>query len=897
MPTMGPHDREDKSLVCVGNMAYDEKLNNNRQHSAAGKLYKTPETSQNRTATDYTSERIVATTPAASKESKAKPIKRIKSQKRKTKRDFNAGNEVKPNKRQKRGSRKLNARKAELQNQFENIFDWTLRQQGLPPGALEYTPDQRKRDETQLEEAILLFKSKIKREGQEQDCPNDLFRVEGMTSTIRDYQTVGAGFMLRLERVRNGHLGGIVADEMGIGKTLQAIACIKAHPPSKKADSNRRGSTLIIVPNQALIKQWAEELERHGGISKKEICKYTGRGKMGARGITGYLYLLASYSQVERDFKLHSSEKEDDEGPLFEVEFYRIILDEGDNIKNYNGSTSKACAKLKGKLKWVLSGTPLRNSVKECLPYFRFLGIDVNENLEQFVNKWGVPKSDEEYDRTMQILATRMIRREGVQFFLGREVCKLPDFEIKDKVLSISEEEEAVSRHLQLAMIRAEREAKEAKESGIVESDPDEPKSNFNVRCIRLRQAADHPLLLEECINKFMEPEEVKALAAELEEIKARKEKIKRETTSSDGHQGLHGNKPSIYDLAVDIKSLLDDVLASYGADGCVKCSSKAELQSLECGHTVCRPCYRDCIDDASAENKKQCKCPQPRCGKTIALLSKIKEEPDEKGLLRKERAKPRSEILQTADGRCLSVIPYGEVNKSRPGDDYNRAQPKSGSLWLSKCDKLGSITPSTKTNAAIEIIKEWQEEAPDDKIVIFTEWIKTAQVLGRMLDEANVNFVYYDSEIPQKTRDRNLLDFKTNPHIKVIVAGMKAANVGLNLTVANRMIIMNPWWNHAAEAQAFGRVKRHGQTKKTYLVRLFADGTIDERIRQLQLDKMEEIKAAMIEGRKPKLLTPKERYWLLTGGPAPESPFAESDEESTGGDDSDSEDSSYHPS
>lgn len=106
----------------------------------------------------------------------------------------------------------------------------------------------------------------------------------------------------------------------------------------------------------------------------------------------------------------------------------------------------------------------------------------------------------------------------------------------------------------------------------------------------------------------------------------------------------------------------------------------------------------------------------------------------------------------------------------------------------------------------------------------------------------------------------------------------MATGNVGLNITVANRMIIMNPWWNSAAEAQAFGRIKRHGQTKETYLIRLFAKDTIDERILKLQKQKGLEIKDAMTEAKKPKLLSSEERYWLITDRHAPESPLIEPD-------------------
>jgi SNF2 family DNA or RNA helicase len=129
----------------------------------------------------------------------------------------------------------------------------------------------------------------------------------------------------------------------------------------------------------------------------------------------------------------------------------------------------------------------------------------------------------------------------------------------------------------------------------------------------------------------------------------------------------------------------------------------------------------------------------------------------------------------------------------------------------------------------------------------------------------------------------------------------MTSGNVGLNITAANRVIIVTPWWNVGTEVQAFGRVKRHGQKKETYLVRLFAQDSIDERMKLLQVDKEEEIKQAMLEGRKPKPLTREEQLYIMTGkrynpdSPRNEKADSESEEsQDSDGDDSDS-DSSYH--
>lgn len=110
-------------------------------------------------------------------------------------------------------------------------------------------------------DAKRVLRSKYHDEGQEPDCENELGRIEGMSTTrIRDYQTTGVAFMLRQERAKNDCRGGIIVDDMGIGKTIQAIACMLSNPQSKKAARDGRGASLIIVPNQGIGKQWVEEM-------------------------------------------------------------------------------------------------------------------------------------------------------------------------------------------------------------------------------------------------------------------------------------------------------------------------------------------------------------------------------------------------------------------------------------------------------------------------------------------------------------------------------------------------------------------------------------------------------------------------------------------------------------
>ena len=122
-----------------------------------------------------------------------------------------------------------------------------------------------------------------------------------------------------------------------------------------------------------------------------------------------------------------------------------------------------------------------------------------------------------------------------------------------------------------------------------------------------------------------------------------------------------------------------------------------------------------------------------------------------------------------TTGGRKISGYVPKSKKKAYPGDDYNGWQPDTSSSaikWLDLCDKNADkpVIPSTKTMAALNLIKEWQEKDPGDKIIVFVKWAVTAKVLGRMLQTENIRFLYYfgaTGGTSSKARDRALKAFE----------------------------------------------------------------------------------------------------------------------------------------
>lgn len=89
------------------------------------------------------------------------------------------------------------------------------------------------------------------------------------------------------------------------------------------------------------------------------------------------------------------------------------------------------------------------------------------------------------------------------------------------------------------------------------------------------------------------------------------------------------------------------------------------------------------------------------------------------------------------------------------------------------------------------------------------------------------------------KTRRRAAVDaMESNENCKMMICGLQVGSVGLNWTWANHVLITDPWWNKCVETQAFCRVQRMGQKKETHLVKLYIEGSIDERLLAMQTRK-----------------------------------------------------------
>jgi SNF2 family DNA or RNA helicase len=150
----------------------------------------------------------------------------------------------------------------------------------------------------------------------------------------------------------------------------------------------------------------------------------------------------------------------------------------------------------------------------------------------------------------------------------------------------------------------------------------------------------------------------------------------------------------------------------------------------------------------------------------------------------------------------------------------------------------------SAKLEALYEQVAEVLEEG--HKVLVFSQFTSLLAFVRRHLDEKGAQYAYLDGS----TRDRGAVveRFQTDPACNLFLVSLKAGGVGLNLTAAGYVYLLDPWWNPAVEAQAIDRAHRIGQTRPVFAYRLIARDTVEEKMLELQRSKRQ-LAEAILEG------------------------------------------------
>ncbi|MFN4314163.1 MAG: SNF2-related protein [Chitinophagaceae bacterium] len=133
------------------------------------------------------------------------------------------------------------------------------------------------------------------------------------------------------------------------------------------------------------------------------------------------------------------------------------------------------------------------------------------------------------------------------------------------------------------------------------------------------------------------------------------------------------------------------------------------------------------------------------------------------------------------------------------------------------------------------EIGRELTENISNHKALIFSQFLGMLALIKTKLDELGVKYEYFDGSTTAPDREKAIQRFQNDDSVRVFLISLKAGGVGLNLTAADYVYIVDPWWNPAVEQQAIDRTHRIGQTKNIFAYRMICKDTIEDKILQLQ--------------------------------------------------------------
>ena len=158
--------------------------------------------------------------------------------------------------------------------------------------------------------------------------------------------------------------------------------------------------------------------------------------------------------------------------------------------------------------------------------------------------------------------------------------------------------------------------------------------------------------------------------------------------------------------------------------------------------------------------------------------------------------------------------------------------------------DPQRASEPSAKLQTLLQHLEQLVDEG--HKALVFSQFTSMLQLVKTRLDERQIAYEYLDGQT--RNRKQRIDHFQEDDGCPIFLISLKAGGFGLNLTAANYVFILDPWWNPAIEAQAIDRVHRIGQSRHVFAYRLICAGTVEQRIAELQQRK-QQLANAIISG------------------------------------------------
>ncbi|KAG7087376.1 hypothetical protein E1B28_013349 [Marasmius oreades] len=424
--------------------------------------------------------------------------------------------------------------------------------------------------------------------------PQDI--LPGLDVRLLRHQMIGVAWMLRKEK--SDDKGGILADDMGLGKTVQMIATMAMNPPA--IDEKETSQTTLIVVPAALLQQWKEEIDtKTNGIMTVHV--HHGKDKLKKTSeVRSKDVVITTYQTLCMDFGLPKNVEDGMEeewlaqhgGVLARTKFYRVVADEAQYIRNRATRASITMTLVKAKHRWMLTGTPVTNSLADIYGLLRFGRFRPWNDWNSFNSHVCRVQSEDALlagNRTQTILAPVLMRRTKDSQLEGEPLLKLPRKHIEIVKLQFSDDERDLYDNFEDRS--KDRINKFIKEGTLLKNH-----AFVLVLILRLRQMCCHPNLILAQAEEYDDPTMLLAGDADKERARAIKSK---------GREWVETVKERF------LKRSETKVLSTYSEDGetsgstCPRCDEpllKVNGRILDCGHEICAECAED-IRNASMDH------------------------------------------------------------------------------------------------------------------------------------------------------------------------------------------------------------------------------------------------------------------------------------------------------
>lgn len=618
--------------------------------------------------------------------------------------------------------------------------------------------------------------------------------------------------------------------QMGLGKTIQSLSLILSRPhpkypisedapryadmsPNSKSAAAKipkevgRG-TLVVAP-LALIKQWEAEIERRTEPSHRlRVLVHHGPNRArDPRALRKYDVVITTYDVIRSEHSQSSSASDGqvDAVGTFGIRWWRIICDEAHTIKNRTAKVSLAACALQARHRWCLTGTPLQNNLDELYSLFKFLRIQPMSDYAVWKEQISRPiqkgRGKIAINRLRVILSAVMLRRtkdvlkKDAEGKSGHQI-KLPErcqekvvgkFDAREQAF-YNKLEERTEESLEKMMARFDGGDVGAKPGGGVSM------TSALVLLLRLRQACNHPHLLAGKIHR--DKDSGIGLATPRKKKAA---KTMDDAAEDDELAGLMGG------LSVNQRK-------------CEVCVTDLTRQEIDDGHVRCTAC------DENLEGITK------SLGRKHKDLSKGRKEKRGKKKVQKRRRPTVFDSDEEAEGEEGSQAEDGSDTENDGDDDDKPDDPFAareegyidsqaeesegedgdgddnvGSEYEGDDEELSysRLLPSTKISGLLTIIKKEVKER--NKIIVFSQFTSMLDLIEPFLQQMRVAFTRYDGSMKNDLREASLRRLRGEGEFAsgrdkdwcgVLLCSLRCGALGLNLTCASRVVILEPFWN-----------------------------------------------------------------------------------------------------